>query len=140
LKNNIELIPIKKQDHKFLYDILKNRKKIEDISHKEIPTYGQHTLFVNSKPYSKWYIVIYQNQKVGTVYLSKINEIGIHLVEHDIDKKLYKKIIIKLMEKNPKKRYLMNVGIKNEKLSKLIESYGFHKIQITFEINSKKLK
>ena len=44
------------------------------------------------------------------------------------------------MEKNPKEKYLVNVAIKNKKFNKLIESYGFKKIQTTFELNSKKLR
>jgi len=140
LENKIELISIKKQDYKLLFDILKNRENIENISHKKMPTYHQHVLFVNSKPYAKWYKILNKKDTIGTVYLSKINEIGIHLINNKVDYKLYKKIIKEVMEKNPKKRYLVNVGIKNKKLSKLIESYGFEKIQTTFELNSKKLK
>ena len=44
------------------------------------------------------------------------------------------------MKNNPKERYLINVAIKNKKFNKLIESYGFEKIQTTFELNSKKLR
>ena len=140
MKNNIEIVLIKKIDYRFLYDLLKNREPIENISHKKMPTYKQHTLFINSKPYSRWYIILYQKEKIGTIYLSKLDEIGVHLVEQFMGKKLYKEIVSKLMEKNPRKRYLVNVGIKNKKLSKLIESYGFNKIQTTFEINSNRLK
>ena len=140
MENKIDLVSIKKQDNKLLYDILKNREKVENISHKKMPTYNQHILFVNSKPYQKWYKILYQNNIVGTVYLSKINEIGIHLINNNIDNKLYKKIIKEVMEKNPKERYLVNVAIKNKKFNKLIESYGFEKIQTTFELNSKKLR
>ncbi|RZD38760.1 MAG: hypothetical protein CXT78_14655, partial [Thaumarchaeota archaeon] len=71
---------------------------------------------------------------------SRLNEIGIHLINSVIEKKLNKEIISKMMEKNDKDRYLINVGIKNKKLSKLVEFYGFSKIQTTFEINSKRLK
>jgi hypothetical protein len=140
LKNNIELILIKKSDHLFLYDLLKNRKVIENISHKKMPTYKQHVQFINTKPYSKWYIIFCQKEKIGTAYLSRLNEIGIHLINSVIEKKLNKEIISKMMEKNDKDRYLINVGIKNKKLSKLVEFYGFSKIQTTFEINSKRLK
>ena len=44
-----------------------------------MPTYRSHEKFIISKPYSKWYIINFNNQKIGSVYLSKINEIGIHL-------------------------------------------------------------
>ena len=140
MKNNIEIVLIKKIDYRFLYDLLKNREPIENISHKKMPTYKQHIQFIKSKPYSRWYIILYQKEKIGTIYLSKLDEIGVHLVEQFTGEKLYKEIISELMKKNHRRRYLMNVGIKNKKLSKLIESYGFNKIQTTFEINSNRLK
>ena len=48
---------------------------------KKMPTFPQHKKFVLSKPYSKWY-VIYQNSiKIGSIYLSKEDEIGIFLLK-----------------------------------------------------------
>ena len=48
-----------------------------------MPTYHQHVLFVNSKPYAKWYKILNKKDTIGTVYLSKINEIGIHLINNN---------------------------------------------------------
>ena len=64
---------------KFLYEFLSERQPIENISHKQMPTFREHVKFINSTPYSKWYIINYDDQKIGTIYLSKQNEIGIHL-------------------------------------------------------------
>ena len=68
-------------DFNFLYELLSDRKPNENISHKKMPTFPQHKKFVLSKPYSKWY-VIYQNSiKIGSIYLSKEDEIGIFLLK-----------------------------------------------------------
>ena len=45
-----------------------------------MPTYAQHIKFIESKPYSKWYIINF-NQKIGSAYLSKQNEVGIFITE-----------------------------------------------------------
>ena len=44
-----------------------------------MPTFNQHVNFVLSKPYSKWYIILQGIDEVGSIYLSKQNEIGIFL-------------------------------------------------------------
>jgi len=76
---NYYLKPVVKTDIKFLYDLLKERDPSVNITHKKIPTYAQHKKFVISKPYSKWYILEYNRKKIGSIYLSKQNEIGIFL-------------------------------------------------------------
>ena len=47
--DEIILKPIKKGDYKFLFELLKERKKNENISHKIMPTFSQHKKFVSSK-------------------------------------------------------------------------------------------
>ena len=65
-------------DFRFLFNLLKERSSTENISHKKMPTYNEHKKFVKSKPYSRWYIVVHSNKKIGSVYLSKNAEIGIY--------------------------------------------------------------
>ena len=59
-------------DGKFLFDLLKERDSRANISHKKMPTYVEHTKFIKSKPYSKWYIIFKSKQKIGSIYLSKM--------------------------------------------------------------------
>ena len=66
---------VRKSDATFLYDLLKERESNVNISHKKMPTYAQHIKFIESRPYSKWYVIILNNQKIGSAYLSKQNEI-----------------------------------------------------------------
>ena len=78
---DLELKSVTKTDVRFLYNQLKERDPKINISHKRMPSYSEHTRFVLSKPYSKWYIIYYKNRKVGNVYLSKMNEIGIFILK-----------------------------------------------------------
>ena len=75
----ISLKSVTNFDVKFLFDLLKERDPRVNISHRKMPTYSQHTKFIKSKPYSKWYIILKSKQKIGSIYLSKNDEIGIFL-------------------------------------------------------------
>jgi len=75
IKNRTNLKSVDKIDHEFLYDLLKHRDPNVNISHKKMPSFKEHVKFVKSKPYSKWYIIKQNNEKVGSIYLSKQKKI-----------------------------------------------------------------
>ena len=132
----IELVNIKKSDIEFLYDLLENRDSRTNISHKKMPSFEQHVKFVSSKPYQKWYIITNNKIRVGSIYLSKQDEIGIFIEKKYQNKGIGKKAIIELMKKNPKKRFLANVSPKNKKSMKFFKRNGFKLIQHTLELES----
>ncbi len=127
---------ITKSDFRFLYELLSHRKTTENISHKKMPTYRLHEKFIKSKPYSKWYIINFNNQKIGSVYLSKINEIGIHLKDKKYQEQ-FGQIISAIKKKNPRSRYLININPKNKALTKIIKKNNFKLIQHTYELIEK---
>ena len=131
---DIKLKPVAKSDHRFLYQHLKERNPSANISHKKMPTYAEHVKFVMSRPYSKWYIIIHKNKKVGTIYLTKQNEIGIFIKNKVQGKLIGQRVLKLLMEKNPRKRYLANVSPKNKKSIAFFKKNGFKLIQYTFEL------
>lgn len=131
--SKLELKKVQKSDLLFLYELLKKRDPQTNISHKKMPTYTQHVKFVTSKPYKSWYVVHLDAKKVGSVYLSKQNEIGIFLLKEHQGLKLGKKILKLLMEKNPEERYLANVSPKNHRSINFFEKNKFRLIQHTFE-------
>ncbi|KFM20100.1 hypothetical protein AAA799P11_00171 [Marine Group I thaumarchaeote SCGC AAA799-P11] len=139
--NKYSLKIVTKNDFEFLFELLKERKQYENISHKNLPTYKNHVKFVNSKPYSKWYIIFQNEDRVGSVYLTQINEIGMHIKNNtDIDE-IFKEIISEVIKKNPRKRYLINLNPKNHKLVKNLKRNDFKLIQHTYELTSfKKFK
>ena len=131
---DLELKSVTKTDVRFLYNQLKERDPKINISHKRMPSYSEHTRFVLSKPYSKWYIIYYKNRKVGYVYLSKMNEIGIFILKTIKVKGLGSLVLEQVLKKNPKTRYLANVNPKNIKSAEFFKKNGFKLIQHTYEL------
>lgn len=137
-KIKVELKIVTKSDYQFLYKLLSERDSSINISHKKMPAYKQHIKFVNSKPYSKWYIIYCNNEKSGSIYLSKLDEIGIHLKKDLDNNEIVLKALKLLVEKNPKKRYLVNVNPRNRKLTKILKKIRFKLIQCTYELGGPK--
>jgi RimJ/RimL family protein N-acetyltransferase len=131
----MKLKPVSKSDYRFLYDLLMERNPRANISHKKMPTYNEHVSFVSAKPYSKWYVILYRVNKVGSIYLTSQNEIGIFIKKSFQNKQIGNIALRKLIKKNPKKRYLANVNPKNKKSIRFFKNNGFKLIQYTFELN-----
>ena len=131
----ISLKSVTNSDVKFLFDLLKERDPRVNISHRKMPTYNQHTKFIKSKPYSKWYIILKSKQKIGSIYLSKNDEIGIFLSKKFQGKNVGNFALNELMKKNPRKRFLANVNPKNKKSIQFFKNNKFKLIQHTFELN-----
>ena len=111
------------------------RSPRENISHKKMPTYNEHLSFVSAKPYSKWYVIFYGINKAGSIYLTSQNEIGIFIKKSFQNKQIGNIALRKLIQKNPKKRYLANVNPKNKKSIHFFKNSGFKLIQYTFELS-----
>ena len=129
----ISLKSVTNSDVKFLFDLLKERDPRVNISHRKVPTYSQHTKFIKSKPYSKWYIILKSKHKIGSIYLSKNDEIGIFLSKKFQGKNVGNFVLNELMKKNPRKRFLANVNPKNKKSIAFFKNNNFKLIQYTFE-------
>ena len=123
--NDLKFKLIEKSNLKFLFKHLKERDPKENISHKKMPTYNEHKRFVLSKPYSKWYIILEKNKKIGTVYLTTNDEIGLHLKKEYFTEKILDKILKKLIKDEPNERFVINVSPRNIKLMKFLKKNGF---------------
>jgi len=132
---NITIKLITSKDSKFLFQLLSKRKINESISHKKMPNFSQHLKFISSKPYSKWYIIFHQNKKIGSIYLSKQNEIGLFLIDIKSENEIRWIAIKLLMQKNPRHRYLANINPKNKKMSNFYKKNSFNLIQHTYELD-----
>lgn len=130
----IRLKRVSNADDDFLYELLKQRNSNENISHKKFPTYSQHKKFVLSNPYSKWYIIILKEKKIGAIYLTEINEMGFHCINEFKTRKILHESIQQIINKHPKTRYLLNINPKNKLLQKYCESNKFKLVQHTYEI------
>ena len=140
---NFELIKIKntKSHVSSLFKILKERKKSDNISHKKLPTYKEHKMFVDSSPYRYWFLVLVSEDYIGTVYVSKSNEISIKLLEHS--NTIYKEILnliirnITPLKGIPSKRssnFIVNISIGNTKVKRILNKMKADKIQETYKI------
>lgn len=133
-KPKIKLIEVKKTDCRFLFNQLRERNFHVNISHKKMPTYFQHVKFVLSKPYSKWYIIKRKNEKIGSIYLTKQNEIGIFLKRKFHHKGFGILALNTIIKNNPRPRYLANINPKNIRSINFFKKQGFDLIQHTYEM------
>ena len=134
VNSSIKLKPVTKNDALFLYELLKTRDPLANISHKKMPSYDEHVNFILSNPYSIWYTVVYESKKIGSIYLSKQDEIGISLVDNSLYDKIGKSMIKLLIKNNPRKRYLSKVSPQNKKLQNFFVNNGFTSLEYTYEI------
>lgn len=138
MKKEVKLKKITNNDYDFLYELLKFRDTRVNISHKSMPTYKEHEKFIQSKPYTSWYVIIFEKSRIGSIYLSKQDEIGIFLQPNSHRTGLGQLALEKLIEMNPRNRYLANVNPKNLKSTNFFKKNNFKLIQHTYELISEK--
>ena len=117
-----------------LYELLAERPKYANISHKEMPTIEEHYAFVKHHPYASWHIL--KNEQgipVGSVYLTKNNEIGIAIFK-DHQGNGYAYEAIKTLSSWHTGALYANVAPGNEVSQKLFKSLGFEVIQHTYKL------
>jgi RimJ/RimL family protein N-acetyltransferase len=126
-----------------LYELLRERPREANISHSETPPFNQHELFVRSKPYRSWFLVLndYQ-QRVGAVSLTRNNEIGIGILKK-YQRQGYALQALEAVRKFPplprvpgqrNGHYLANVAPQNEPSHALFTKAGGRPIQVTYEL------
>lgn len=135
---NINLKKVTLLDADFLYIILEERKPNSNISHKKMPTVLHHKKFIQSNPYLYWYMIFFKNVKIGTVYLTSINEIGLHIKKEFQNLQIEITILKKLFQKHPRNRYLVNVNPKNKKMVEFLKCNQFKILQHTYELSIKR--
>ena len=128
-----------------LYQLLRERDSGEyfNISHRWIPTWDNHLSFIKSKPYRYWYIVYIDHEPVGSVYLTKLNEIGIFLFRASqrkghglniLDALTRRHKPLKAISGRRSGRYLANIHPDNARSIKLFSKLGFTLKQVTYEL------
>lgn len=109
----------------FLYELLQQRTPEQAISHKEMPSWHEHTLFVNSKPYKDWFIIYNYYKPVGSIYLSKHDEIGLFIHKNHQGCGYGRAALNLLLDLCPENTYYANINPKNENSKRFFHSYGF---------------
>ena len=128
----MELKAVTLEDSEFLYELLKQREGKVNISHSSLITWEEHLDYIKNHSYKSWDVIWVENNRVGNIYLTQRDEIGIFL-----DKKFQSKgygsiAITEFMKKNGKKRYLANISPTNYKSIQFFGKHGFIHIQNTY--------
>lgn len=119
--------------HDLLYALLMERDASVNISHKEMPRFEDHHVrFVESMPYAAWYFIV-TDEPIGSIYLSRQNEIGVFLFKAHWGNGYGRDAITLLMQKHGKRRYLANINPLNNRSRKIFTELGFTKCQETYE-------
>tara|TARA_Y100001936_G_C16036315_1_gene648802 strand:- start:1078 stop:1479 length:402 start_codon:yes stop_codon:yes gene_type:complete len=128
----MKLVSVNEDDAEFLYESLKEREGRVNISHKSLPSWEKHLDFVKNHDYISWDIIIVNNEKIGNVYLTQLNEIGIFILKKFQDQGHGSKALKLFMEKNGERRYLANVNPTNYKSIQFFGKQGFNHFQNTY--------
>lgn len=121
-----------KDSHRILYDLLAERDETVNISHKHMPTLVEHEKFINKRPYSEWYIIYDRKTPVGSVYLSRYNEIGVFIFKEHQRKGYARQAVGFMIDEHPYDDLAANINPRNEASIELFKSFGFEHIQNTY--------
>ena len=128
----MELKSVTEDDAKFLHELLEQREGRINISHKSTPSWDEHLEFVKNHDYLSWDIILVNNEKVGNIYLTSRDEIGIFIHKKFQGLGYGSDAIIQFMKKNGKKRYLANINPTNYKSIQFFGKHGFTHVQNTY--------
>ena len=120
-----------------LWRLLEERPAHANISHRAMPTREQHEAFIQSHLYEAWYLIedlSFHRQAVGSVYLTKDDEIGVFVFKEFQRQGFAKQAIAELMYLHPRERYLANINPENDVSTRLFGRLGFKHIQETHEL------
>lgn len=122
-----------------LWGLLCQRDETVSISHRVMPSFREHVLFIESDPYQAWYFMMEIDfmmeieKVVGACYLSKQNEIGVFVFGDSQGKGYATQAVKEVMAAHGERRYLANINPRNLKSVKLFNNLGFKHIQNTYE-------
>lgn len=127
----------------FLFLLLQERPSVANISHREMPSIEQHRQFVHRRPYWRWYLVENAEERVGSVYISHQNEIGIAIAQAHQRKGYARAALEELLRTHqpldpvPSARrgaFVAHVAPGNDASHALFEGLGGKLIQVTYEL------
>ena len=128
----MELKAVTLEDSEFLYELLKQREGQVNISHSSLITREEHLDYIKNHSYKSWDVIWVENNKVGNIYLTQRDEIGIFLDKKFQGRGYGSQALKQFMKKNGKKRYLANINPTNYKSIQFFGKHGFIHIQNTY--------
>lgn len=143
---NFELVIPTSAQIETLYTQLK--KRLYSISHKSVPSFDEHTEFVQNHPYRKWIIVKNAETAIGNVYIQFDNSIGLN-VDSSVTLEQILEILKQVYISNlplpevPSVRFgefFLRVSSDNHMLQERLSCIGFREVERTFVIKKSRLK
>ena len=128
----LTLEKVNKKDYKFLYGLLKERDPIANISHQKMPSWNEHVRFNNSKPYKYDFVIKDGKRKIGRVYITSRNEIGIFIKNNFRSKRYGMTVLGVILDKLKDETVYANIAPYNKKSQKFFKKFGFKLIQYTY--------
>ena len=133
------------------FALLRMRRPLESISHRQMPTWAEHCAYIESAPYAGWYGITrdYDGMFLGTIYLTRGdkpdhlgNEIGMHLFPEFRGMGYGRCAVRQLMRIWGKGTYHANIVPGNDASVAFFESLGFTPLQVTysFKLSAAELK
>lgn len=117
-----------------LWRLLAEREQHQNISHRKMPTFAQHTTFVKARPYPHWY-VIDCGDLVGAIYLTERREVGIGIL-HGHRRNGYGRAAFMQMQEIHPGDFLANINPANRSSIDLFRDLGFVHVQQTYALRS----
>lgn len=105
-----------------------------NISHRAFPPWTEHVEFVESRPYAHWYLLRVETVCVGAVYLTKADEIGVHIFRKYQGNGYGGEAVQMLVKRHPRPSYRANINPRNERSIALFQRLGFTLLQHTYEL------
>ena len=121
---------------RFLYALLLERRPDESISHRRMPSFDDHRRFIDHRPYLHWYLIRSKKCAVGSVYLTPMDEIGVHVLYAARGSGLGKKAVKAIMSRHPRKQFLANINPANFQSISFFKGLGFRLIQQTYALEA----
>lgn len=126
-----------------LYKLLKERPQAHWISHDGETNYHEHLEFVKSHPFHHWYLIEVDDFPVGSLEVTRLNEIGVHILTA-FQRRGYATQAVQLLMATHRPlepiaavrngRWLANVSPGNEASRSFWRKLGFNPIQETYAL------
>lgn len=114
----------------YLYCLLEQRPREACISHQHMPTREQHSAFVRSAPYEVWYIIKDNiGDLVGACYITRANEIGVHIHHNFQHRGFGSRTVKKLMLMHGPRKWKANISPENHSSQCMFATLGFRQLQ-----------
>ena len=137
---NMQLEPVVPDElqTEVLFELLKARE--HTISHKTMPSYDEHIIFVLNNPYRHWYIIYNEGKIFGNLYVQYDNSVGISFCQ-PIDEDSLELLINMLKEKVKPleavasvryKDFFFNVSCSDNNLRKCLKDIGYIESQVSY--------